>query len=363
LKGNSMPGAIGGLEGVIAAETVLSHVDGERGELIIRGLPLEVLAQRGFEGAVALLWDGFVETESGTPILAHGLARARKSAHDRLTRWLPAAQGRSVAEGIRLALAALPDGASAVEIGAALPVALAALLRGRQGLAPVAPDPRQRTAVDFLWMLRGTPAGDAEAAALDTYLAVVIDHGLNASTFTARVVASTRASLAAAAGAGFAALTGPLHGGAPGPVLDMLDAIGSPERIDTWLEAALARGERLMGFGHRVYRVRDPRADALKAVLKRLAPATPRLAFAELVEERALALLRLRRPSRAIDTNVEFYTALLLDALGVPRDAMVSVFAMSRVAGWITHALEQQRTGRIIRPSSRYIGPAPAAAA
>jgi citrate synthase len=192
---------------------------------------------------------------------------------------------------------------------------------------------------------------------------VVIDHGLNASTFTARVVASTRASLAAAIGAGFAALTGPLHGGAPGPVLDMLDAIGTPERIDPWLEAALARGERLMGFGHRVYRVRDPRADALKAALQRLRPATQRLAFAELVERRALALLRLRRPGRAIDTNVEFYTALLLDALGVPRDAMVSVFAMSRVAGWIAHALEQQRTGRIIRPSSRYIGPAPAAAA
>ena len=159
------------------------------------------------------------------------------------------------------------------------------------------------------------------------------------------------------------ALKGPLHGGAPGPVLDMLDAIGAPERIDPWIEATLARGERLMGFGHRVYRVRDPRADALKAALQRLAPTTQRLAFAELVERRVLALLRRHRPDRALDTNVEFYTALLLDAIGVPRDAMVSVFAMSRVAGWIAHALEQQRTGRIIRPASRYIGPAPAAAA
>ena len=358
-----MTSAIGGLEGVVAAETVLSDVDGERGELIIRGLPLEVLARLGFEDAVTLLWDGFAAAEPGAPALAQRLASARELAHDLITRWLSAAQSRSIAEGVRLALATLPDSASAVQIVAALPVALAALLRARQGLPPVAPDPRLRTAADFLRMLRGAPASEAEATALDTYLAVVIDHGLNASTFTARVVASTRASLSAAAGAGFAALTGPLHGGAPGPVLDMLDALGAPDRIDAWIEAALARGERLMGFGHRIYRVRDPRADALKAALQRLNPATPRLAFAERVEERALALLRRHRPGRAIDTNVEFYTALLLDALGVPRDAMVSVFAMSRVAGWIAHALEQQRTGRIIRPASRYIGPAPAAAA
>ena len=353
----------GGLEGVIVAETVLSHVDGERGRLIIRGLPSEALAPGGFERAVALLWDGFVAAEPGRCDIAQRLGTAREHAFGQIGRWLPAAEGRPVPEAMRLALAALADNASAPDIAATLPVALAAILRARQGLAPVAPDGHQRTAADFLRTLRGAPASEAEAAALDTYLAVVIDHGLNASTFTARVVASTRASLAAAVGAGFAALTGPLHGGAPGPVVDMLDAIRTPERIDPWLEAALARGERLMGFGHRVYRVRDPRADALKAALQRLAPATRRLAFAELVERRALALLRLRKPGRAIDTNVEFYTALLLDALGVPRDAMVSVFAMSRVTGWIAHAIEQQRTGRIIRPASRYIGPEPAAAA
>ncbi|MGH7125037.1 MAG: citrate synthase [Stellaceae bacterium] len=353
--------ATGGLEGVVAAETVLSHVDGEQGKLIIRGLPLEVIAARGFEPATELLWEGFIPAEPDE--LGRRLGLARQQAFGRLDQWLPAAQGRTVAEGMRLALATLPDDADAAEIAAALPASLAAMLRARQGLSPLAPDPRERAAADFLRMLRGVPASAAEVTVLDTYLAVVIDHGLNASTFAARVVASTRASLAAAVGAGFAALTGPLHGGAPGPVLDMLDAIGSPEGIDPWLEAALERGERLMGFGHRVYRVRDPRADALKAALRRLAPATPRLAFAELVERRALALLRRHRPGRALETNVEFYTALLLDALGVTRDAMVSVFATSRVAGWIAHALEQQRTGRIIRPASRYIGPTPAAAA
>jgi len=352
-----------GLEGVIAAETMLSHVDGQMGRLIIRGLPLEVLAPRGFEYAVALLWDGFIAGQPRTAEIADWLGIARSHAFDRLAHWLPFARRRTVQEGMRLALAQLPDSASAPDIAATLPVALAALLRTRRGLTPVAPDPRLRTAADFLRMMRGAPASEEDAAALDTYLATVVDHGLNASTFTARVVASTRASIAAAVGAAFAALTGPLHGGAPGPVLDMLDAIATPERIDPWLEAALARGERLMGFGHRVYRVRDPRADALKAALQRLRPTTGRLAFAELVERRALALLRLRKRTRAIDTNVEFYTALLLDALGVPRDAMVSAFAMGRVAGWIAHALEQQRTGRIIRPASRYIGPEPAAAA
>src|SRR5262249_23743903 len=158
------------------------------------------------------------------------------------------AEGRTVRDAMRLALAAIPDRATAVEIAATLPVALAAMLRERQGLTPVAPDPAQHTAGDFLHMLRGGPVADGEAAALDTYLSVVMDRGRNASTFTARVVASTRASLAAAVGAGFAALTGPLHGGAPGPVIDMLDAIGAPERIDAWLDAALARGDRLMGF-------------------------------------------------------------------------------------------------------------------
>ncbi|HEV3176498.1 MAG TPA: citrate synthase, partial [Stellaceae bacterium] len=355
-----MADVTGGLEGVVAAETVLSHVDGERGSLIIRGLPLEILAPRGFEPAVALLWDGFIDAKSDARELAERLGVARRHAFDQLGYWLPAARDRTLPEGVRLSLAALRDTAGALDIAAALPVALAAILRARQGLTPVAPDPRRRTAADFLQMMRGAPASEGEAAALNTYLAAVVDHGLNASTFTARVVASTRASLAAAIGAAFSALTGPLHGGAPGPVLDMLDAIDTPERIDPWLEDALARGERLMGFGHRVYRVRDPRADALKAALQRLGPASGRLAFAELVERRALALLRRRKPSRAIDTNVEFYTALLLDALGVPRDAMVSVFAMSRVAGWIAHALEQQRTGRLIRPASRYVGPEPA---
>jgi citrate synthase len=345
------------LEGVVAAETVLSDVDGEHGVLLIRGVPLDRLANRGFEAAVALLWDGTVAEGLDAQRIRTLLGEARAAAFQDLSSWLPAARDKSVPEGLRLALAALRDASAPARVAATLPVALAALARAQRGLQPVAPDPQLTNAADFLRMLRGEPAQLRENEALDVYLATVIDHGLNASTFAARVVASTRASLAAAATAAYCALTGPLHGGAPGPVLDMLDAIGSLERIEPWLSRALDEGQRLMGFGHRIYRVRDPRAEALKATLLRLDPTAGRLAFAQEVERSALALLKRRKPGRALDTNVEFYTALLLDALGLPRESFVSVFALSRIAGWIAHAFEQRATGRLIRPASRYVGP------
>jgi citrate synthase len=163
--------------------------------------------------------------------------------------------------------------------------------------------------------------------------------------------------------AGLCALKGPLHGGAPGPVLDMLDRIGTTENAEPWLDAAIARGERLMGFGHRIYRVRDPRADVLKAAVERLKGKGSRIAFAEAVERTALEVLERRKPGRRLDTNVEFYTALLLDALDIPREGFTPVFAAGRSAGWAAHAVEQLGTGRIIRPQSRYVGRWPAQAA
>jgi citrate synthase len=176
------------------------------------------------------------------------------------------------------------------------------------------------------------------------------------------VIASTQADLFCAVTGAYCALTGPLHGGAPEPVLEMLDAIGTREKIKPWIDGALARKERLMGFGHRVYRVRDPRADVLKAVVRQLGSEDEtghRLAFAEKVEQMALEVLRIAKPSRSIQTNVEFFTALLLEATGFPEEAFTSVFAAGRVAGWIAHAREQQTTGRLIRPQSLYIGPVP----
>jgi citrate synthase len=182
---------------------------------------------------------------------------------------------------------------------------------------------------------------------------------MNASTFTTRVVASTQADLFAAVTAGYCALTGPLHGGAPEPVLEMLDAIGSSERIEPWVDSALARGERLMGFGHRVYRVRDPRADVLKGAIERLADNGADLPFAGEVEAYIRDALRRKNPERPLDTNVEFFTAILLDALKIPRQAFTPIFAVARAAGWTAHAREQQRGGRLIRPSSAYIGAMP----
>jgi citrate synthase len=239
--------------------------------------------------------------------------------------------------------------------------------RVSRGLEPIAPDATLGHAADILRMIKGRVASPAETAGLDSYLVTVSDHGLNASTFAARVVASTRAGLASAVLAGISALKGPLHGGAPGPVIEMLDEIGEPGNARAWIEAALDRGDRLMGFGHRVYRVRDPRADALKRAVRRLTTGsntTPgRLAFAEAVEAAALAILKARKPDRSLQTNVEFYTALLLESLDFPPDAFTCVFAIGRVSGWIAHAREQLAGGRLIRPQSLYVGPQPLAAA
>jgi len=238
-------------------------------------------------------------------------------------------------------------------------VLAAALVRRAAGLEPVGPDARLGHAADLLHMLRGVPASAAEAKALNAYLVTVSDHGMNASTFAARVVASTEADLFMAVTAAYCALTGPLHGGAPGPVLDMLDAIGSRENIPAWVDAALDRGERLMGFGHRIYKVRDPRADVLKGAIEGLGPGSADLGLAAEVEAYAREALARRKPGRRLDTNVEFYTAILLGALKIPREAFTPVFAVGRAAGWIAHAIEQRRTGRLLRPSSVYVGAIP----
>ena len=358
-----------GLEGVVAADTVLSEVDGQAGRLVIRGHSLDELAGRAsFEDVTRLLWDGFFDDLPAD--LAPALGAARAEVFAEVAALDTGLLDRSPIEGMRALTARLADGdelAVALRLTAAPAVFTAAMVRAQAGEAPVRPDPALGHAADALRMLRGKPPSPAEAAALDTYLVTVSDHGLNASTFAARVIASTRAGLTSAVLGGISALKGPLHGGAPGPVIDMLDDIGRPENARAWIEAALDRGDRLMGFGHRVYRVRDPRADALKAAVRRLTEGSNvmpgRLAFAEAVEAAALAILKARKPDRSLQTNVEFYTALLLEALAFPPLAFTCVFATGRVAGWIAHAREQLAGGRLIRPQSRYVGPLPRQAA
>ena len=363
-----MINGIDGLEGIVAAETVLSEVDGEAGRLVIRGRSLDELSgHTTFEAATHLLWDGFFDNLPAD--LAPAIGAARVEVFAEVAALDPRLLQRTPIEAMRALTARLADGddlAIALRLTAAPAVFTAAVIRAQAGQAPMAPDPTLSHAADILRMLRGQPATAAEAAALDAYLVTVCDHGLNASTFAARVVASTRAGLTSAILAGISALKGPLHGGAPGPVIDMLDAIGKPANAKAWLEAALDRGDRLMGFGHRVYRVRDPRADALKRAVKALGEGSNilpgRLAFAEAVEQAALDILKARKPNRSLQTNVELYTALLLEALAFPPSTFTCVFAMGRVSGWVAHAREQLAAGRLIRPQSRYIGPAPLAA-
>lgn len=357
-----------GLEDVVAAETVLSDVDGANGRLIVRGVSLdELVATSRYEDVLRLLCDGFLPLPDDLPA---ALGQARQAVFAHVSSADPAIVALPPVDGLRALMARLPDGDGidpALQLVAAPAVFTSALLRLRNGLAPIAPDAGLAHATDFLRMLSGTMPTAQQAAALDRYLVTVADHGLNASTFAARVVASTQAGLASAVLAALSALKGPLHGGAPGPVLDMLDGVGQPAGAPAWLDDALSRGERLMGFGHRIYRVRDPRADALKGAVRLLATsgaiAPARLALAEAVEQAALDLLKRKKPDRPLETNVEFYTALLLEALGFPRDAFTCVFAAGRVGGWIAHAREQALNGRLIRPMSVYVGPVPRQAA
>lgn len=353
-----------GLEGVIAAETVLSDVDGQRGQLTVRGHLLEELAGRAsYEDTLSLLFAGFFEDLPDRAELQRALGAARLDMFAHLRHADRALIALDPMDGVRALVARIADGSrlgTAMHLIAAPAVFLAGLCRLRQRQDPVVPDPDLDHATDVLRMM-ALPASALQARALDAYLVTVADHGLNASTFAARVVASTGSGLVSSVLAALGALKGPLHGGAPGPVLDMLDEIGQPSRASDWVDAALQRGDRLMGFGHRIYRVRDPRADALQAALKSLPvagdPGHQRLELAKAVEAVALEALRRAKPDRVIQTNVEFATALLLDGLGFERDTFTCVFAIGRVGGWIAHAREQTLTGRLIRPQSRYIGP------
>lgn len=353
-----------GLDGVIVADTVMSEVDGEAGRLIVRGQVIEELVKvRGFEGVAARLWEGFTEGGGDEAAVRAGMAVARERAFADVPRLLGTARGLNPVEGLRVGLAMLPDSDPMPHhylVCGALPVFLAALLRASEDKPALAPDTTLTTAQDLLRMIRGRRANAAFERGLDTYLATVADHGFNASTFTARVVASTRAGLISSVLAALCALKGPLHGGAPGPVLDMFDEIGSPERAEAWLDDAFAKGTRLMGFGHRVYKRRDPRADVLKNTVATLPQTAGRLAFAVEVERSAIAALRKHKPKQRLDTNVEYYTALLLEALDVPRYAFTALFAVGRAAGWCAHIFEQEKGGRLIRPQSAYVGPRPA---
>ncbi len=361
-----------GLESVVAALTRLSDVDGENGRLVFAGHSIEQLAGHvSFEDTMWLLFRGALPTRGDSAFLREALGTARQEAFDRIRHVGDAFTLPDAMDAIRASMAHLTlDAASssdplieATRIVSAVAVFAAAWARSSD---PVPPDPTLSHAADYLRMVSSAPATDADVMALDTYLVTVADHGMNASTFAARVVASTASDTVSAVVAALGALKGKLHGGAPGPVLDMLDAIAVPSAARAWLDGALHRGERIMGMGHRVYRVRDPRAYVLERALRELhvakGPASPisrRLDLARAVENEAASLLEARHPRRPLKANVEFYTAVLLEAVGLPRALFTATFAASRAAGWCAHIDEQRRHGRLIRPSSGYVGPVP----
>jgi len=371
-----------GLEGIAVAGTRLSHIDGRRGELWIAGFPVEELApQARFEETIFVLWHDRLPTGTELDALSARLAAQRDlpPATQELLR-AAAAGGVAPMDALRMGLDTLSlvmgpsaDSADAPlrqaeALVARIPTLVASYWRLHSGAEPIPPDPELGHVANYLYMLDGVRPGGARVRALETYFNTVVDHGMNASTFAARVITSTRSDMVSALVGAVGALKGPLHGGAPGPALDMVFEIrrqaersGAPITIEAerWVRAALARGERLMGFGHRVYRVRDPRADVLGAAATYLfADSGDRALYEDVraVEAVVLRVLGEIKPDRKLDTNVEFYTALLLHGIGLPIALFSPTFAAARSGGWTAHVLEQIAEDHIIRPSSVYVG-------
>jgi citrate synthase len=348
-----------GLEGVIAAESSLSFIDGAAGRLLYRGYPIGQLVRGGTFAAVAeLLWTGDWRPEARLPcrpVDPHVLAALR--ALPPTAKPMDALRTAVSAWGAANVLAWPPTADQARELTASSPSALAAFARLRHGLEPVDPDPELDLVAGFLYQVNGTRPDPATARALDAYFIVGAEHGLNASTFTCRVITSTRSDLASAVCGAIGAMKGPLHGGAPSEVVEQIHEVGSPERAEAWVREALARGDRLMGFGHRVYRAYDPRAAALREVAEGMEHRPDWLELAIAVEDAALRVLAEKHPERPLKTNVEYYAAPVLMGVGLTPDVFPATFALARHAGWTAHAIEQGADNRLIRPDARYVGP------
>ena len=364
---------VAGLEDVVAVRTRLSDVDGKAGELTIAGFPVEELAGRAsFEETVYLLWHNVLPNGEQLASLRKAL-NARRSL-PRITLDLlraAASEGVPVMDALRMAtgttslgtpdegIAEDDDHREAFALVARFPTIVAAYWRLLNGKGPIEPNPRLGHAANYLYMLTGEEPTNEFVRALETYLNTVVDHGMNASTFAARVIISTRSDVVSAVVGAVGALRGSLHGGAPGPALDVVFEIGSADRAEPILREKLERGERLMGFGHRVYKVRDPRADVLSAAAERLYEKdgdTALYVLSKEVENTALKQLAEYKPGRSLQTNVEFYTALLLHGLSLSTELFTPTFAIGRVAGWTAHCFEQRALDRLIRPQSEYVG-------
>lgn len=354
----------GGLEGIVAARTALSKVEGTAGRLIYRGYNIHDLARStGFEEISYLLWFGELPDADQLADLKAKLAAERElplpvlqTLQELPTNAEPMDALRSAVSvwGTTTQIKGKPTIEQTIALTARIPVILAAFQRFRSGQTPLKSLPELGHVANYLYLLSGRIPEERHVKALDAYFVLLADHGMNASTFTARVVASTESDMVSSVVAAIGALKGPLHGGAPSKVLDMLEEIGTVERAESWLREAMAHGDRLMGFGHRVYKTEDPRAEELRELARLADP--HEFVLAHRVEELAIALLEELKPGRRLYTNVEFYSAVLLGSVGLPGDLFTPTFAASRVAGWTAHILEQVGDNRLIRPEADYTG-------
>lgn len=360
-----------GLKGLVVADTKVGDVRGSEGFYHYRQYPAdELAATHSFEALWKLLVDGELPGDAALAAFRDEV-RALRSLPEALSTLVEpiAAASRDPLDGLRAmvplvgahaAMAPTVDAppaerrAGVLRIAAAVPTILAAVYRARQGEAPIAPDPTLGHAENFYAMVTGARPRPEHTRALETYLNATIDHGFNASTFTARVIASTGADVAAAISGAIGALSGPLHGGAPSRALQMIEDIAAPQNTEDYLRAALARGDKIMGFGHAVYKTEDPRSRLLKSVA--LGLGGPLVELAVEIEPRIVAFMQGAKPDATIQTNVEYYASVVLELCGLPREMFTPAFNVSRVVGWGAHILEQAAGNKIMRPSARYVG-------
>jgi citrate synthase len=357
-----------GLDGVVAAETDISLVDGILGHLVYRGYWAKELAiHYEYEQIAYLLFNGALPDPAQNQHFTNSLIESRQlpEALKQLLDIIP--REMSIMGVLQTAIAWLSGGAfswpptteQAIRLTAIMPTIVAYRYRMQNGLTAIEPNSSLGHTANFLYMLTGEQPNTAHVKALGAYLILGMEHGMNASTFAARVVLSTQSDMASAVSAAIGAMKGPLHGGAPTEVIALLDAIGSKENAEPWLRNALERGDRLMGFGHRIYKTKDPRAEALREVTEALSRNDPWFDLAVEVEKTAVRLLEEYKPGRHLYANVEFFAASIMRAIALPTELFTPTFTIARVVGWSAHLLEQAEVNRIFRPQSVYTGKMP----
>ncbi|GER68092.1 citrate synthase 1 [Weizmannia acidilactici] len=353
-----------GLKGIKAAETAISFIDGARGILIYRGKEAkEIAASRTFEEAAYFLWNGHFPGREELGNFSEKLKQYRQipSHTEKILHLLP--NDIDFMSVLRTAVSSLgawqPSIDAAIRLTAVLPTMIAYWHRKISGLAPIVPNPEYGHVKNYLYMLTGKEPPDAHVRALEAYMVLTLEHGMNASTFSARVTTSTESDLVSAVTSAIGTMKGPLHGGAPSEVTKMLNEIGTIENAENWIRKKLENGEKIMGFGHRIYKTKDPRALALKKILLQAGQDDPWISLSLHVEKTAVKLLEQFKPGRKLYTNVEFYAAAIMRSLGMPDDLFTPTFTASRVVGWTAHAMEQAQNNTIFRPDAEYTGEFP----